>query len=136
MKTCKECGEDKPLSDYYLKNGKPTPQCKPCKREYQKKYTKDKKTQRDYDLMRKFGILQSDYDRMLAEQDGKCWVPSCTTGEPGLGRKHYAVDHNHETGEVRRLLCHHCNMALGQAKDNPAILRELADYLEEHGHYG
>lgn len=40
------------------------------------------------------------------------------------------VDHDHETGLVRGLLCHHCNTLIGHAEDDPAILRDAARYLE------
>ncbi len=45
----------------------------------------------------------------------------------------YHVDHNHETGQVRGLLCKLCNWALGHAQDNPDTLRRMADYLTTRG---
>jgi hypothetical protein len=44
----------------------------------------------------------------------------------------FVIDHDHKTGEVRDLLCRSCNLILGYAKDNPEILRKLADYLNHH----
>src|SRR5438067_13616670 len=44
------------------------------------------------------------------------------------------LDHNHETKEVRGILCQRCNSALGQVRDNAITLRRLADYLEKHAH--
>ena len=41
------------------------------------------------------------------------------------------IDHNHETGKVRGVLCGNCNSALGLTKDSPELLRKLATYLEE-----
>jgi hypothetical protein len=58
---------------------------------------------------------------MLAEQEGSCKV----CGMPG--KLH--VDHDHETGAVRGLLCGGCNHALGHAGDNPNVLEALANYL-------
>ena len=49
-------------------------------------------------------------------------------GEPSNKTLH--IDHDHATGAVRGVLCEGCNHALGNAKDNPALLRSLADYLE------
>lgn len=43
-----------------------------------------------------------------------------------------AVDHDHETGRVRKLLCHNCNRALGLMKDDPELLRRAATYIEKH----
>lgn len=78
-------------------------------------------------LMAEYGITQEDYDRMHADQGGQCAI----CGGPGLGRfGTLHVDHCHTTGAVRGLLCDNCNMALGQFKDAPALLRRAADYLE------
>lgn len=51
------------------------------------------------------------------------------------GRGHHeklCVDHDHETGKVRKLLCHNCNRALGLLRDDPALLRKSAEYIEQH----
>lgn len=73
---------------------------------------------------RKYGLSTGDYERMLAEQGGRCAV--CRA----LPATVLNVDHCHETGLVRGLLCGTCNRALGQASDNPQLLRKLADYVE------
>ena len=61
---------------------------------------------------------------MLAEQDGLCAI--CRTAAA------VHVDHDHETGAVRSLLCFNCNGGLGQFRDDPVVLRAAADYVEEH----
>lgn len=50
------------------------------------------------------------------------------------GRTSEAVDHNHETGEVRGFLCTACNTAIGLLRDNPQIIKAAAAYLERTGH--
>lgn len=45
--------------------------------------------------------------------------------------KRISFDHNHQTGKFRGWLCNDCNLALGILKDNPILLRKLADYLEK-----
>jgi hypothetical protein len=62
---------------------------------------------------------------MLDSQDHKCKV--CFVDlKPGRGTH---IDHDHQTGKIRGILCRHCNLALGHAKDDPKILQALIDYL-------
>ena len=65
-------------------------------------------------LKRKFGITPEDYERRLAQQGGGCAVCG-RAPKPG---KSLHVDHDHETGYVRGLLCFKCNAALGQLDDD------------------
>ena len=73
----------------------------------------------------KFGLASSEYDKLLTNQGGACAI--CGT-EPN-GRA-LAVDHNHDTGLVRGLLCHHCNTAIGLLDDSPERLIRAIEYLE------
>lgn len=66
------------------------------------------------------------FDSLLASQNGVCSI----CAGPAAGRGTFHVDHCHKTGIIRGLLCHHCNVGLGCAKDNPALLRKMANYLE------
>lgn len=68
------------------------------------------RTTRNAELRRKFGITLERYEALLASQDGKCGL--CGTTEP-KGQGSFHVDHCHETGKIRGLLCHHCNTHLG-----------------------
>jgi len=67
------------------------------------------------------------YEALLLEQDYRCAI--CGTSEDKL-TKRMAIDHNHETGTVRGLLCSTCNTGLGQFKDSAAVLRAAIAYLE------
>lgn len=77
-------------------------------------------------LWNKFGITKAEYEEKLAGQDGKCAICICTSD------KRLAVDHCHETGQIRSLLCYKCNTMLGNANDRPEILEKAAEYLREH----
>ncbi|HEX2193006.1 MAG TPA: endonuclease VII domain-containing protein [Acidimicrobiales bacterium] len=77
-------------------------------------------------LWRKFGITIAEYDAMLAAQGGVCAVCK-RPPTPGISLH---VDHDHETGRIRGLLCFRCNNALGDLEDDPALLRAAARYLE------
>ena len=97
-------------------------------REYQSTH-KHKTVSHDYHLKNKFNITIEKYETILKEQGGVC---SVCRGENPSGNR-LAVDHNHETGQVRGLLCHKCNTALGYADDNIYRLLQLSDYLLKWG---
>jgi Recombination endonuclease VII len=73
-----------------------------------------------------FGVPYGTYARMLVEQDGLCWI--CLVPVPE--DKAFHMDHDHATGVLRRLLCDLCNRGLGYFRDEAALLREAADYLD------
>ena len=86
-----------------------------------------RKRYRRWVLKTKYGLTQEQYDAKLAAQNGGCCI--CETKEPG-GRGVFPVDHDHETGVIRGLLCDNCNNGLGRFQDNPEFLRRAATYLE------
>ena len=65
---------------------------------------------------------------MFEEQEGKCAICD-STGK-------LVVDHNHDTGDVRSLLCNSCNSGIGFLKDSPAIVMKAYSYLLEKSYYG
>ena len=71
--------------------------------------------------MRRYGIGADDFDRMVVEQGGVCAI--CGRPDP----EH--VDHSHETGVVRGILCFNCNGGLGQFRDDVESLRSAVEYL-------
>lgn len=84
-------------------------------------------------LLYEYGITLEEYDQMLEDQDGVCAICRCPPTYERNGKVlALHVDHDHKTGEVRGLLCHTCNLGLGRFKDNPALLRDAAQYLEKH----
>lgn len=103
--------------------------------DWQKNYklvNKEKLAQqrRTADLFRKYGLTTEDYDSFVSSQHGRCAI--CKELPTGSNCKNgiLSVDHNHTTNEVRGLLCDSCNMGLGKFSDNPQILREAANYVE------
>lgn len=79
----------------------------------------------------KYGLTQADVDRMTAEQGGVCAI--CGMLPDGKGAMSILhVDHDHETGQVRAMLCPKCNKGLGSFRDNPALLQKAAWYLLRH----
>ena len=110
MKRCKTCGKTKPLSEFAARRSS----CKPCFAELQRRYIRE----------REYGLTVEDVDRMLAEQRGRC--PICRTP---ITSETLDVDHDHATGKVRGLLCGRCNVAIGQLKDDPKVIRSAIRYL-------
>jgi hypothetical protein len=70
------------------------------------------------------------YDRLFAEQNGKC--ANCRTDKPGGNGKRFHLDHDHETGRIRGLLCTNCNTGIGQFKDDADLLKAAIEYLAKH----
>lgn len=81
----------------------------------------------------KYGITLEERNEMELNQDGLCAI--CHRNPDGLklmGAANLQVDHNHETKQVRGLLCHSCNIGLGKFKDSPELLEAAAEYLKYH----
>jgi hypothetical protein len=78
-------------------------------------------------LKRKYGISLEQWDELFEKQDKRCAV--CQSDNPRR-TSGWALDHNHETGEVRGILCHPCNVVLGFIRDDPAVLFALEMYLQ------
>jgi hypothetical protein len=90
-------------------------------------YQRRKAGGRRKDILRKFGITPDEYDAMLERQGGVCAV--CK--DPPT-YKRLAVDHDHEAGKIRQLLCERCNLVLGKVDDDIELLNAMASYLQEH----
>ncbi|MFE2230232.1 endonuclease VII domain-containing protein [Streptomyces kronopolitis] len=114
-KLCRTCGEIKPHGEWHrnatASDGLST-RCKACRAVQG----------RASHLKRHYGLTVAERDTMLKEQFGIC--PICL--EPGP--KH--VDHDHDTGKVRGVLCFNCNSALGKLRDDPDAMRRAIAYLE------
>jgi hypothetical protein len=79
-------------------------------------------------IFKLFGITADDYRQILDLQGGVCAIckRDCDSG------RRLAIDHDHDTGQVRGLLCTKCNMAIGALRESAEALRRAADYLEWH----
>ena len=108
----REVGKEKPLTDE------------------QKQKIKARRTpyMRERHLVEKYGIDEAGYQQLLKSQKGLCAI--CGTNDPH-GKKHnrFHVDHCHETGMVRGLLCSRCNMGLGSFLDSIEIMNKAIEYI-------
>ncbi len=145
MKVCTKCGLGKAETEFYRNGSRLHAHCKMCHRarmkvSYPAYYERNKdrilaygrrpettRRHKDLQLQRSYSITLVGFNERLAEQDGHCAI--CPATQPG-GKGTWHVDHDHQTGEVRGLLCHYCNTAIGSMNDDPALLRAAANYLE------
>jgi len=98
-----------------------------------KKNVMTKEAMRRYGLNRFYGLTLEEYNAKLKSQNGVCAI--CKGPEVAVihGKiKPLSVDHNHETGAVRDLLCSHCNHMIGHAAERIEVLQSAISYLEKH----
>lgn len=74
----------------------------------------------------RYGITSEQYHEILASQGGGCAICGTTVCQTG---RRLCVDHDHQTGKVRGILCTACNAVLGYSSDTPDILRRAIAYL-------
>ena len=111
---CTKCKKDKTGDKFPKKRN----QCKECRN----KYAKGERG-RGVKYKHRYGITIEQYNEMHKAQGGKCGI--CSSDKPGRkGVKNFMVDHCHKTKKIRGLLCHTCNVLLGNMKDKPEILKK------------
>lgn len=147
MKTCNQCDEVKSEQCFY--NYSHEHKCKSClkknrKLTYEKESEKIRQRVRKYctenpekikgtKLKQDFGVTLEWYKAKLEEQKGVCAI--CQKPEKSIRKGKLlalAVDHSHETGKVRSLLCMACNRGVGLLNDNVETLQAAIDYLNKY----
>jgi hypothetical protein len=149
-KNCAKCGVEKKDSEFSPldKNKSRTKaSCKSCRVLYganwyqcnkEKSAVRKKQWRRDnpnkarsIQLKHRYGISYEDYEEMANSQGLKCAIclRFCPPTDNGVS---LVVDHCHDTGSVRELLCSGCNKALGSIGDNAEIASRMATYLNKH----
>lgn len=103
---------------------------KALRRAYNRKQNPDAHHKKDfgYDLMKNYGMTLDEYTKMYDNQKGCC--DCCGVHESKFKRKLH-VDHNHQTGHVRGLLCTRCNPGLGYFEDSIEKLEMAIAYLNK-----
>ena len=123
--TCDTCQLD---FERVVTPGAPKRRCEDCLRAEFNRRCRDK--WREGYLRRTYGMTLAEYDAMLLAQQGRCGI--CQTGDPGGRHASFCVDHHHETGAVRELLCTNCNTALGLFREDRLTLLRAIRYLGRH----
>lgn len=146
-KQCRKCGVTKPLTEFSLsvqatetRNAVYRSDCKVCCSERAKQWfaanpERASAARRKSNLAKNYGITLAEYDALLRQQGGVCAI--CGKDEPnahGRTGKQFrlSVDHCHESGRVRGLLCQKCNRAIGLLGDDPVLMRKAISYLLRH----
>ena len=137
MKECTKCGEVKELTEYYFRKDRGCYHnvCTPC-RSQQHKEARDRRLtkaeqatiDREYQINYKYGITGSDYTKMLEDQNNCCAI--CNINQEHVRHQRLYIDHDHDTGAVRELLCNPCNAALGLFNDSSKFVQNAANYLK------
>lgn len=142
-KTCTVCGQKKPLEAYYnlkaAKDGKSW-RCKECDKNTtmesrKKRYERSRVQQRHAQRKFKYGLTEEDFNNLLALQENKCGCCGETLTDE-FERRHaknkLVIDHCHETGGVRGLLCTMCNKGIGLIGDTSISLYRAYKYLKKY----
>lgn len=136
MKLCKYCDEEKPLDGFY--NNKKAPdgkasRCKECNKAYCKDWHANNReksratAKKSYDKnshkwrLATYNLTEEEFDSLVESQDGKCAI--CKQD------RELHIDHCHNLGNVRGLLCLQCNTALGLFDDDVERLKIAIEYL-------
>jgi len=126
-KRCADCKQYKPVAEFPRnKNTKDGFHCycKACNnaRSYESRQRLHGSTRHSH-LKHRYGIGADEFDEVVRQQGGVCAI--CGRPDP----EH--VDHDHETGDVRGILCFNCNGGLGQFRDSIESLLAAAMYLDD-----
>ena len=153
---CSRCHTDKPHGEFSPSAvARGSGYCRPCHRAYYLGRDRDpvlkaatakrvlerlladperraahKRRTRSKGLRLRYGITLVEYEERLAEQDGRC---ACCGSTEARGAGSFRVDHDHETGLVRGLLCNPCNAGLGLLGDTVEALSRALTYLTSRG---
>lgn len=85
---------------------------------------------RNWGLQKRHGITHDWYLATLESQGGGCAI----CGGPANSKDgFFHIDHDHDTGQIRGILCHFCNTGLGSLKDSVNVLAKAIVYLQKHG---
>lgn len=138
-KFCKRCSQEKPLSAFYKNNRTKDGlayYCGECSKAMIYASPNYRENIRKNLLQNLYGIKQDDYLKLAEKQEHKCAICSKTSDSVESRKKYLSVDHDHDTGKIRGLLCQNCNMGLGKFQDDPALLNKAVMYLLSHSEQG
>ena len=133
---CSVCKITKLLSEFARRKNRRSGRfcyCKECANKAKAKWKKDNPekdiaSRRKSMLKKRYGLTLEQYDKMFEEQGCGCAI----CGEVNKSGYRLAVDHNHNTGKIRALLCQNCNRKIGEIENDPGLFDKLVIYLHNH----
>ena len=134
-KTCKHCGQEKAEAEFYrffdrwVGKHYMSARCRPCHQEHKKTNPNTPRNRKADKLQLRYGLTYEQWERIREAESFSCMI--CGITEIEIGKK-LDVDHCHDSGKVRGVLCNPCNTMLGHARDNVAILYAAVAYLQEN----
>lgn len=135
-KKCTVCKETLPHSSFHnskiSRDGKGY-RCRPCDKDARASYRETNRkrfadVERKKQLAYKYGLSVEQYEGLLNKQNRLCGICGCSETSSKV-RGSFAVDHNHDTGENRGLLCNQCYRGLGMFYDDVGMLQQAISYL-------
>lgn len=133
IKTCKLCLQEKSTDEFYSFYDKWADKnyvgarCKPCHQQYRRDSLTTTRNRKAEKLKLRYGLTFEQWEQIREVENYACMI--CGITEDEMGKK-LDVDHCHDTGKVRGVLCNPCNNVLGTARDSIDILIAAAKYLE------
>jgi hypothetical protein len=125
-KECGKCKQNKPITQYHVDqntSSKLTSWCKACKKKYQ---VENQEQIRTKTVSTRYGVSLDRARELRAVNT--CAICGADTTNPLMK----AIDHCHQTGTVRGVLCKYCNIGLGFFNDNPETMQSAVDYINRH----
>lgn len=124
--TCRVCDKVKLESDFdKMKSGRRRRTCKKCRSSNRVR----KATRRRWRLLKRYGVTEEWVRNLWELQKRRC---ALCRDRIDLYHRLTGIDHCHASGQVRGLLCHRCNLALGLFRDDVKVLRRAAEYVARH----
>jgi len=121
---CQVCHKWLPVWCFYEDKVKSNGRKSTCK-ECHKKLDKQRKR------LRRYGLTTEDFEIKMESQDGCCACCGVELELDGKRTRSPCIDHNHDTGEIRDIICTRCNLAAGNLKDSSERARKLMEYLKK-----
>lgn len=144
-KVCTMCGEERPIASFRSRGGSQAhlykSRCNSCLYKEHRRWTEENPDRvREYREKDSWTLAKRCSRRGITPEQlvdaferQECCCAICHDSISLMGS---AIDHNHETGEFRGVLCRQCNRALGMFRDSPVILQSALNYLKDMGSYG